>query len=146
MDSRWYSKFSSVLIRALVLVWSWFGEGGFGLIFGLRYLFLGWLFYEIPRSCFEYGTWWLTERGICFNHVYGRVVHGSPKSSQIHLWLIKAKFSYFCTFLYVDFMVDISLIFIWFNAGYSHGYVIGSCHGYFMYLLVIVKWMDARPN
>ena len=40
----------------------------------------------------------------------------------------------------------ISLIFSWLNAGYKHGYMTGSCHGYFMYLLVIVKLMDARPN
>lgn len=58
----------------------------------------------------------------------------------------KAKFSYFCTFLYVDLMVVISLIFIWFNDAYKHGYMTGSCHGYFMYLLVILKWIDARPN
>ena len=43
-------------------------------------------------------------------------------------------------------MAIISLIFIWFNVGNKHGYVVGSCHDYFMYLLVIVKWMDARPN
>ena len=43
-------------------------------------------------------------------------------------------------------MVVISLLFIWFNVGYKHGYVTSSCHGYFMYLLVIVEWMDARPN
>jgi len=43
-------------------------------------------------------------------------------------------------------MVVLSLIFIWFYDGYTHGYMTGSCHGYFMYLLVIFKWMDARPN
>ena len=35
---------------------------------------------------------------------------------------------------------------IWFNVGCKHGYVSGSCHGYFMYLLLIIKWVDERPN
>jgi len=43
-------------------------------------------------------------------------------------------------------MAVISMIFMWFYASYKHGYMTGSCHGYFMYLLVIVKWMDAGPN
>ena len=43
-------------------------------------------------------------------------------------------------------MVVISLIVIWFYVGYKHGYMTGSCHGYFMYLIVIVKMMDAIPN
>ena len=55
-------------------------------------------------------------------------------------------FSYFFTCLYVDLIVFISMIFTWFNVGYKHGYMTSSCHGYFMYLLVIVKMMDARPN
>ena len=59
---------------------------------------------------------------------------------------MKAKFSYFCTCLYVDLMVVISLIFIWFYVGYKHVYISSSCLGYFMYLLVIIKWMDARSN
>lgn len=43
-------------------------------------------------------------------------------------------------------MVFISMIFTWFNFGYKHGYVTDSCHGYLMYLLVIVKLMDEIPN
>ena len=46
----------------------------------------------------------------------------------------------------MDLRDVISLIFILFNVGYKNGYVTGSCHGYFMYLLVIVKMMDAIPN
>ena len=89
---------------------------------------------------------WLAKREIWFNHVYGQVVRGSPKLGQIFLWLIKDKFSYFYTDLYVDLMVVISLIITWFYVGYKNGYTTCSCHGYFVYLLVIVKWMDARPN
>ena len=43
-------------------------------------------------------------------------------------------------------MVFISMIFIWFYAGCKYGCMTSSCHGYFMYLLVIFKRMDARPN
>ncbi len=43
-------------------------------------------------------------------------------------------------------MAIMSMIFIWFYVGYKHGYMARSCHGYLMYLSVIVKWMDARPN
>ena len=46
----------------------------------------------------------------------------------------------------MDLMVFLSLLFTWFNVGYKHGYVIGFCHAYFMYLLVTIKWMDSRPN
>ena len=74
------------------------------------------------------------------------MVSGSPKLSKIFLRLIKYKLPYFCTCLYVDLMVVISLIFIWFNASYKHGYMTSSDHGYFMYLLVITKLMDERPN
>jgi len=43
-------------------------------------------------------------------------------------------------------MVVISSLLAWFNASYKHGYVIGSSHGYFLYLLVNERIMDARPN
>ena len=43
-------------------------------------------------------------------------------------------------------MAFISFLFTWFYASYKHGYMTGSSHGYFMYLFVIVKIMDARPN
>ena len=56
MDSGWHSKFGLVVIESLVLVWSWFGEDGGGLTSGFPWLFMDWLFYEIPHSCLEYGT------------------------------------------------------------------------------------------
>ena len=133
MDSRWYSKFYLVVIGAPILVWSQFDEGG---DCSMRSHIHAW----------NMAWGWLAEREIWFSHVYGWVVHGSPEPSQICLWLIKAKFSYFWTCLYVDLMVVISMIFVWFYVGYKHGYMIGSPHGYFMYLLVIFKWMDATPN
>ena len=43
-------------------------------------------------------------------------------------------------------MVVISFLFTWFYDSYKHGYMTGSIHGYFMYLLVNVKIIDARPN
>ena len=89
---------------------------------------------------------WLAERNIWFNQVYGWVVRGSPELGQIFLWLMKAKFSFFCTCLYVDLMVAISILFTWIYVGYNHGLLAGSCHDYFMYFLLIVKMMDARPN
>ena len=55
-------------------------------------------------------------------------------------------FSHFFSCLHVHLMVFISMIFTWFNFGYKHGYVTDSCHGYLMYLLVIVKLMDEIPN
>ena len=43
-------------------------------------------------------------------------------------------------------MVVLYLLFTWFNSSYKHGYVIDLCHGYFMYLLVTINWIDAIPN
>ena len=43
-------------------------------------------------------------------------------------------------------MVVISLLFTWFYVGYKHGYMIGSSHGYFMYLLVNIKIRGVKPN
>lgn len=43
-------------------------------------------------------------------------------------------------------MVDVSLLFSWFNVGYKHGYMTIYCHGYFTYLLVNERIMDERPN
>ena len=51
MDSRWHSKFGSVVIGAPGLGKSRFGEGGGGLTSGFL-----WLFYEIPHSCLQYAT------------------------------------------------------------------------------------------
>jgi len=62
------------------------------------------------------------------------------------LSLIKAKFSSFFTCYYVALIVVISLLFTWFNASFKHFYVTSSSHGYFMYLLVIKRMFDARPN
>jgi len=128
------------------LVWSRMDKGGGGLTSRFPWLFLDWLFYEIPHSCLEYGTGVTSWKRDFFSHVYGWVVHGSPEPGQVFLWLIKAKFSYFFIDLYVDLMVVISLIFIWFYVGYKHSWMIVSCHGYFIFLLVTIKWMDERPN
>jgi len=62
------------------------------------------------------------------------------------LFLIKAKFSCFCTCYYVALMDFISFLYKWSNVGYKNGYVTGYSHGYFVYLLVIGRIMDARPN
>ena len=43
-------------------------------------------------------------------------------------------------------MVDISLLFSWFNASYKHGYMTIYWHGYFMYSRVTERIMDVRPN
>lgn len=88
----------------------------------------------------------MDERKILFNHVYGQVVRRSLEHGRLCLGLIKAKFFCFCTCYYVALIVVISLLFTWFNVGYKHGYVIGYGHGYFMYLLVTKRIMDARPN
>ena len=51
-----------------------------------------------------------------------------------------------CAYHYVTLMVVMSLLFTWFDACYKHGYMTGYSHGHFMYLLVIERIMEARPN
>jgi len=46
----------------------------------------------------------------------------------------------------VALTVVISLLFSWFDVGYKHGYLTSYCHGYFMYLIVTERIMDAIPN
>ena len=142
MDSRWHSKFGLVL-------WSehrfWWGWRWFNLCIPLVVFWIG-LSMRSNIHAWNMARGWLVERNIWFSHVYSRVVRGSPKPGQICLCLIKAKSSCFCTYLYVVLMVLISFSFSWFNVGYKHGHMTGYYHGYFMYLCVIFKMMDARPN
>jgi len=43
-------------------------------------------------------------------------------------------------------MVVISFLFTWFNVGYKLGYMTSYSRGYFIYLLVTKRIMDAIPN
>ena len=123
-----------------------FGEGGDGLTYRFPWLFLDWFIHDTP---FMLGIWheadWLKERfGLSISMVEWYVEVSNLVGSC--LCLIKAKFYFFCTCYYVALTVFISLLFKWFNVGYKHVYMTSYSHGYFMYLLVTKRIMDARPN